>query len=209
MALITPNLVVRTVCAEQAVNFLDNLPEHVRGVTYDLDSTIIEHHGESIAEEQLGFLRQVADRSIQQCIVSNARSEPRTARALALAEQVESAIGAPFLCVTSRMVTPAKGKPRPFVFDRAAELMGLSRTQVCHVGDQLLKDVLGANLAEYGLSVLVAPLGKQADWRVRLFQRPPEAVLRRIRGMPLFTDNFPTQCRMPRTMTHRLISRLV
>jgi predicted HAD superfamily phosphohydrolase YqeG len=64
----------------------------------------------------------------------------------------------------------------------AAKVHGVSLTGVLMVGDQIAKDVVSANRAG-AKSLLLPRRGKGDDLKVRIFQRPPEALVRMALGI--------------------------
>lgn len=68
--------------------------------------------------------------------------------------------------------------------------MDIPNNRLCHIGDQLLKDIWGANRAGYAGSVLVAPYGEGDDPAVKYLQRPFEATVRPFVGLPFRPKNF-------------------
>ena len=121
--------------------------------------------------------------------ISNANSLKRTDRARSLADMASGELDEPIEVVTSLLVG-GKKKPRRKVFDRMAEVLDLPNDRLCYFGDQLLKDVLGANWAGYGGTVLVTPYGRGDDPGVKYLQRPLEAAIRPFIGLPLRTKKF-------------------
>lgn len=86
----------------------------------------------------------------------------------------------------------ARGKKKPFkpVFKIMSEVMSIPPQNLCYVGDQLLKDVFGANRSGFGGSILVSPYGKGDDPRVKYLQRPLEALIRPVIGLSFLSKNF-------------------
>ncbi len=159
------------------------------GVMFDLDKTLVGQYEEEVPEEHMEALILISGLGLRLGIISNAGSEDRTQRVRQVAKDIERAVGDDVPVVTSYMVG---GKVKPFrpVFDAMASKVGIKNSRLCYVGDQLLKDVLGANRAGYGGSILVAPYGSGDDPGVRYLQRPIEAAIRRSMGLPLFYRNF-------------------
>ncbi|HUD06505.1 MAG TPA: HAD hydrolase-like protein [Candidatus Saccharimonadales bacterium] len=161
----------------------------LEGVVYDLDKTLTHQHGEGMPNAHLDVIGAINELGLVQGIISNAASEEREERVRVFAKGIGAHIGAEVEVVTSRMVGGKKKPLRP-VFDKMSELLDIPNEHLCYIGDQLLKDVLGANRAGYGGSVLVAPYGEGDDPRVRFLQRPVEAVIRPFIGLPFLADNF-------------------
>lgn len=92
--------------------------------------------------------------------------------------------------VSTSFKLSAPGKPNRALFDNTAAELGIAASKICHGGDQILKDIYGANRAGYGGTVLVAPYGKGDHPGVQLVQRPMEALIRPALGLPFLTRNF-------------------
>lgn len=159
------------------------------GVTWDLDKTLVGQHEDTLPPAHSEVMLALNALGKRQGLISNASSEHRTSRVLRIADGLSNLLGREIAVVTSRMVGGKKKPLRP-AFDKMANNLGLENEQLCHVGDQLLKDVLGANRAGYGGSVLVAPYGLGDDPGVKYLQRPVEALLRPALGLPLLSKDF-------------------
>lgn len=184
-----PTLVVPGLATIDTEEFLGSLPTDTGGVTWDLDKTLVGQHEEVVPEAHVELLRAVALVGLRQAIVSNANSPQRALRVAAIGDGLSRATGAPMHIVTSSMVSGQRKPKRP-IFDEAGRRMRLPNTRIVHVGDQLFKDVLGANRAGYGATVLVPPYGEGDDPRVRFVQRPLERLVRRtLLGLPYHDAN--------------------
>jgi HAD superfamily phosphatase (TIGR01668 family) len=191
MDMLQPSMCVKSV-ADLNPELHDDVADKLRGfsgVTWDLDRTLAGHYEEALPREHLAVLIAIKGLGLRQGIISNANRESRDSRVQAIANAMSKAVGDEIFVVTSRMVG-GKRKPSRPVFDAMADCMSVSSDRLCHIGDQLLKDVLGANHAGYGGSILVAPYGSGDDWRVKYLQRPVEVVIRPFIGLPLLTRNF-------------------
>jgi HAD superfamily phosphatase (TIGR01668 family) len=175
VAELTPDLIER------------HMPE-VEGVTFDLDNTLLGQNEYAFSAENVDALITLNAIGYRLGFLSNAQSRGRTNRVHIMAASLSGVIEE-ITVVTPSMV---EGKKKPFrpIFDKMSEEIGIESEKLCHVGDQLLKDVLGANRAGYGGSVLVAPYGRGDDLLVGLLQRPLEAALRPFLGLPFLTRDF-------------------
>jgi len=183
--IIRPTITVRSVADIDPEQFLKEYPE-VKGISWDLDKTLTGQYDDEIPHDNLEIIRAFDELGVIQGIVSNAQSVARTRRVYRIAEKCH---GVQMHVMTS-MMADGRRKPRTPVFHGIAEQMGVSGRNIAHVGDQLLKDIVGANLAGFAVSVLVAPYGTGDVWGVRYVQRPIEVVLRPFVGAPLLTQNF-------------------
>ncbi|MDR2606477.1 MAG: YqeG family HAD IIIA-type phosphatase [Oscillospiraceae bacterium] len=107
----------------------------------DLDNTLAPYGGKPPSQALLDWKKSLNDADIEVFIISNTRKP----RADLFAEQ----LGADYI--------KHARKPRPENVLRVIASRGLERNQVMMVGDQLLTDVLGANLCGV-TSVLVRPI---------------------------------------------------
>lgn len=182
-----------TLCLDSVVSLTpDLLRETVpdaAGVAFDLDKTLAGQHELGLTNEHMEALANLSEARFALGIISNAASQVRTNRVRVFANDIGETLCTKIAVVTSHMVAGKKKPLRP-VFDRMSTELGIENRCLIYVGDQLLKDVLGANRAGYGGSVLVAPYGSGDDPRVRFLQRPIEAALRPLVGMPFWTKNF-------------------
>lgn len=114
----------------------------IRGLIVDLDNTLVGFRETELAAEHLAWVREARDRGFALVMVSNNFSE----RVATVARRLE--IG----CVPNAL------KPLPFGFLRALRALGLPRSQVAVVGDQLFTDVLGAKLCGNLYTILTEPI---------------------------------------------------
>jgi HAD superfamily phosphatase (TIGR01668 family) len=137
----------------------------IDGLLLDLDGTLKDYRSEEVTGEILGWLRELQRQGLGLCLLSNGKSG-RIGR-------VARALGVPFVAQAF--------KPAPFGCHRALGLLGLDRSRVAIVGDQVFADVLAGRLA--GLrTILVPPLHDLADepWFTRI-KRPFERLV--LRGL--------------------------
>lgn len=189
MSKLRPTVALRNLADVNADQFWGALPEETFGITWDLDSTLVDHYDRVVPYKHLELLAGLAELGVPQAIISNAGKD-RVERVQRLAGQMSRYMGDEMAVVTSYEV--GAKKPKTAIFAAASSKLDIRPSRLVHVGDQLLKDVLGANLAGYAGSVLVAPYGNDADWRVKHLQRPLEAGLRPFLGLPAMVANFPT-----------------
>ena len=126
----------------------------IRGLIIDLDNTLLGFRETELAAEHLAWIAEAHDRGFAMCMVSNNFSE----RARTIAGQLK--IG----CVPNAL------KPLPFGFMRALKYLGLPRSQVAVVGDQLFTDVLGAKLCGGLYTILTEPIEKHDFAITRMFR---------------------------------------
>ena len=138
MALFKPTFALRSVLEITPASLK---ARGIKALILDVDNTLTTHDNPVPAEGILEWIANMKKHKIRMLIVSNNSAE----RVIPFARQLKL-----------RFV-PNGAKPLPMGFDRAIRKMGLSRKEVCVVGDQIFTDILGANLA--GLrSILVSPI---------------------------------------------------
>jgi HAD superfamily phosphatase (TIGR01668 family) len=185
---------LRTLDVERLITELRE--RQVKAVSFDLDDTITGHFHEWIEPEELDVLKRLSSAGFRLAINSNAGNE-RRGRVVAIAKRLGAEVGVEqLLQVTSAEVGQKKPQKRPY--NVVAARLGLANHEVAHIGDQLLKDVLGANRAGYGASVmLIEPIGRHGHWLIEYVQRPVEQwLLPRLRRVviidrPLAPDAMP------------------
>ena len=101
----------------------------VRGLILDVDNTLTTHDNPTPAPAVLRWLDIMRDHDIKMIILSN--NTPQRIKPFA------KALGMGF--------TADAKKPLPSGFKRAADELGLSKSEVAVVGDQIFTDILGGN----------------------------------------------------------------
>ncbi len=130
----------------------------VRGLLLDIDNTLTTHDNPVPAEGVCEWLALMQASGIALRLVSN-NHPPRV-------EPFATRIGVACICESKKPL--AKG------FRLAMEGMGLPKSSLCVVGDQIYTDILGANL--FGVqSIYVKPieLEKTAFFKVKRFCEKP------------------------------------
>jgi predicted HAD superfamily phosphohydrolase YqeG len=188
---LTPSYIIKDIADIDVLAFIKANPT-IKAITWDLDKTLAGQHESTIPFKNIAIIKLFADNGMWQGFVSNAWSEIRNERVIRIASDIERIIEQKF-AVATIFYSQCQPKPSTQMFKLMAEKAGLSPNAICHVGDQILKDILGGNRAEYGATILVAPFGRGDSLLVRIFQRIPEAILRLFMGLPLLVRNFPEQ----------------
>ena len=130
---------------------------HVKGLCIDVDCTLTDYVSNDIPAEVAAWLSQIRQSGINICLLSNG-GKRRISR---LADR----LGVPYVARAM--------KPLPFGCHRAVRKLGLPRSEVVLVGDQLFADVLAGRWA--GLrTVLVVPRGAAREALVTRWKRPLE-----------------------------------
>ncbi len=140
-----------------------------RALLFDVDNTITTWNSPDIAEDVLGWFGELPQYGLAGCIISNnsaARLQPLAAR-----------LGIEFL--------PKARKPLPFGYTRAAAMLGAAKSETLMIGDQLLTDILGANLAGID-AVLLKPISLAREFKWTYVNRRIEKLIWRpvMKGVP-------------------------
>ena len=168
-----------------------------KALCFDIDGTITDYHAPTIDPADADHLRSFRDAGFATYVISNCYGE-RAEQVHRLFAPLVTAVFTPGDCVEAgRPGDTARrhAKPAPDMVLAAASGRGgsaerLRGDEVLVVGDQLLKDVAAARAA--GARVLLVPrLGASDHLGVRVLQRPLEAVLRRRRGLPVRSGDWP------------------
>lgn len=138
-------------------------PEKLKlnGITHilsDLDNTLIPWNSSELSPELIDWVKELKKYHIELIVVSNNSYE-----------RIEKAVKE----LDIRIVARAK-KPLPFAIKNFVNRKTISKNKVLFVGDQLLTDVLAANLAGVA-TVLVKPLVDTDLKKTRVnrfFERP-------------------------------------
>ncbi|MBQ5318017.1 MAG: YqeG family HAD IIIA-type phosphatase [Oscillospiraceae bacterium] len=113
----------------------------IKALVLDLDNTLTTHDNPAPAEGVLDWIADMQRAGIKLLIVSNNTAERVT----------------PFAEMLGLHFVPNGAKPLPKGFKRAIAELGISKKQVCAVGDQIFTDILGANMAGIR-SIFVYPI---------------------------------------------------
>lgn len=113
----------------------------IKGVITDLDNTLVAWDVKDATPEVIAWFQEMKDHDIEIMIISN-NKEGRVK----------------FFCepLNTPFVYSAR-KPLTRAFKKAAKEMGLKREEIVVIGDQLLTDILGGNMAGF-YTILVVPI---------------------------------------------------
>lgn len=140
-----------------------------RALLFDVDNTITTWNSPEIQPAVINWFVGMHEAGLLGCIISNNSAE----RLRPLAEQ----LGLAFL--------PKARKPLPFGYTKAAAMLGAEKRQTLMIGDQLLTDILGANLAGVD-SVLLKPISLAREFRWTYVNRRIERLIFKpaLKGVP-------------------------
>lgn len=113
----------------------------IKGIITDLDNTLVAWDVKEATPKVIQWFKLMQEQDIKVTIISNNKQE----RVKIFSEPLET----PFVF--------SARKPLSHAFKRAAKEMNLKKEEVVVIGDQLLTDVLGGNLADF-YTILVVPI---------------------------------------------------
>ncbi|WP_373892874.1 YqeG family HAD IIIA-type phosphatase [Virgibacillus natechei] len=128
----------------------------IKGIITDLDNTLVAWDVSDATTEVIDWFKLMKEHDIQVTIISNNKQE----RVKIFSEP----LGTPFVY--------SARKPLSRAFKTVAKQMGLKKEEVLVVGDQVLTDVLGGNIAGF-YTVLVVPI-VQTDGKLTKVNRQIE-----------------------------------
>ena len=119
-----------------------------RGILFDIDNTLV-HHGDDSTPEIDELFRRVQRMGFRTILLTD-NEEERVRRFIRNIDTL-------YLCDA--------GKPDPASYLRAIEMIGLEKSQVVCVGDQIFTDILGANRSGIA-SILVRFIRLDSETRI-------------------------------------------
>lgn len=128
----------------------------IKGIITDLDNTLVAWDVRDATPEIIQWFKLMKDYHIKVTIISNNNQE----RVKIFSEP----LGSPFVY--------SARKPLSNAFKTAAKEMGLKKEEIVVIGDQVLTDVLGGNLAGF-YTTLVVPI-VQTDGKITRINRKIE-----------------------------------
>lgn len=135
----------------------------IRALIFDLDNTLCLWRAGPPDADVRELLKGLIAQGFRVAVLSNGRLSLRPEVVTFFEE-----MGIP-------VIWPAR-KPLPFGFRRALSWLGVPARQAAMIGDQLLTDVLGGNLAGF-YTILVAPLDPEKESPFTRLNRILERVL--------------------------------
>ncbi|MCL2236387.1 MAG: YqeG family HAD IIIA-type phosphatase [Defluviitaleaceae bacterium] len=140
----------------------------VRGLIFDIDNTLATFDVALPDNETIAFLRTLEEKGFAICFLSN-NSKRRV-------EIFSADLGYPHIWRAQ--------KPRRGNLHKAIDILGLDKSQVVLIGDQIFTDCLAGNRAGV-YTVLTTPIGIKDEWQVKLKRMPEKFVLRAIKQAKL------------------------
>ncbi|MCW5882769.1 MAG: YqeG family HAD IIIA-type phosphatase [Anaerolineae bacterium] len=158
----TPDLVVRSV---QEIPLQNLAAWGIRGLLFDLDNTLMEHHGERFDPFVTLWIKATLAQGFKVAIASNSPPE----RIVTLSAE----LGVPGIA--------RSGKPRRGGLRQALAVLDLRPDEAAMVGDQIFTDVwAGRRLGLY--TILVDRYARHEPWFIQAKRPLERAVLRRRRA---------------------------
>ncbi len=133
----------------------DFIAKHnIKVLLLDVDNTLTVDKGTAPDKTTLEWLSRIKQMNIEMILVSNGKKKRL--------DRFAKSLGLDCFCMAM--------KPFPFKLKKAIEKLGVDKSSVLLVGDQVFTDILAANLAGIN-SVLLNPieLEKSLSFRVRRF----------------------------------------
>ena len=142
-------------------SIFDITPEYlkernIKGIITDLDNTLIEWDRPSATPELVQWFKEMEQAGIRIVIVSN-NSEKRV-------HKFATPLNIPYVYRAKKPLAPS--------YRKALSMLQLKKEEVVMVGDQLLTDIFGGNLAGFP-TILVVPVA-QTDGLATRFNRMVE-----------------------------------
>jgi HAD superfamily phosphatase (TIGR01668 family) len=164
LGLMTPDLYLNHV--------LELEPRHLRsigveGLLLDLDGTLKDYRAKTISTAILEWAADLKRDGFRLCLLSNGKTRR--------IERFAQDLGVPFVAKAF--------KPFPWGCWKALKVLGLDRSRVAIVGDQVFADILAGHLAGL-VTVLVRPSHSEEPWFTRLKRPFERTVLRRLYARP-------------------------
>lgn len=155
---------------EQIDQIFDLKPESlkekgIKGIITDLDNTLVAWDVKDATPDVISWFKTMEENDIKVTIISNNNQERVTV--------FSEPLGTPFVF--------SARKPLSRAFKTVARQMNLKKEEILVVGDQLLTDVLGGNIAGF-YTVLVVPV-VQTDGKITRINRLIERkILKRMQN---------------------------
>lgn len=163
---------------------------HIKAMTHDVDGYLMSYSDGTVPEEHMDVIRKIHENNLLQAIITNASSEQRLERVMGLADHIRGVVGLAELPVLASAMSSYKRKPHDSMFKAAAETLGVDLSEICHGGDQILRDVLGANRAGLGATIVTPRRGNDDHIGTRVLLRPLERLARVAVDLPVLNSGF-------------------
>lgn len=142
----------------------------IKGVITDLDNTLVAWNEPDATTRVVNWFNEMAENEIKVIVISNNNEE----RVRIFSEPLD----VPYI--------HSARKPLKRSFIRAAKQMSLKREEMVVIGDQIMTDVFGGNLAGFH-TILVVPILKTDDKMTKLNRKMERKILDKLRKKGLVT----------------------
>lgn len=159
LKLFTPNYYIRKYTSLRP-EFLKE--KGIKLLVCDIDNTLVPHDVNLPDEEVKRFLKKIQEAGIRVVFISNNVEE--RVKTFVDGCELENPIYYHFAC-----------KPLPFSYRKMVKNMSVQRKEVAVLGDQLMTDMLGANMMRF-FTILTAPI-VQRDLSFTKFNRVFEKIV--------------------------------
>ena len=110
------------------INYNELYKKGYRGIIFDIDNTLV-HHGEDSTKEIDELFKMIQKIGFKTCLLSNNNEE----RVIRFLKNIDSL----YICDA--------GKPKVTNYEKAVEMMNITKNETVFIGDQIFTDILGAN----------------------------------------------------------------
>lgn len=148
------------------VNLYKLKDKKIKGIILDMDNTIIPYNTAIIDDKTKRWMEEAKEVNFKMVILSNATLGSKKVKKVAQELQLPA--------------FTFSGKPFPFGFRNALQLLGTAEKETVIIGDQLLTDILGGNIL--GLyTILVRPLSSREFFTTKINRWLEKVILKLIR----------------------------
>lgn len=135
-SLVTPHFFAKDVLELSAARLRGS---GISGLLLDLDGTLKDFGADEVPSVVVAWVEALRQEGFKLCLLSNGKTKR--------IERFARALGVPFVAKAF--------KPLPFGCRRALAILGLARSQVAVVGDQIFADIVAGRMA--GLRTILVP----------------------------------------------------
>lgn len=151
-----------------------------RLIVFDLDHTLLSIKSYRLSVKTRRRLRQIKKMGFQIAFLSNTGIPYRERRVREVVSSVK-------FSVISVCCNYFRCKPRVWGFQKVCHLAGISAEKAVMVGDMLLRDIIGAQNAGYGYTILVEPYGPDHVFLLRC-RRQERKIIEWLKEHGLYPD---------------------
>lgn len=139
--------------------------KNFKGIILDADNTLFAYNSKSIDDKTKNWIRKAKGLGFKVAILSNATVKSGKVKHLTQDLKIP--------------IITFSFKPLPFRFKKLLKLLSIVPQEAVMIGDQILTDILGGNIA--GLyTILVKPIAKKEFLTTYIINRPLEKIILKI-----------------------------